>query len=107
MTCSSTPGGSGWARKPPAAPRQRAGTLDSTTLPGDRSGASDDSAHDQVSQSATAVSRIGLRRSAMMYRLLNQVPTEFLARELEECGVEGTTELEHEALIEAVIEQLA
>jgi len=42
-----------------------------------------------------------------MYRLLSQVPSEALARELVECGVDSAEELDQEALIEAIIEQLA
>jgi len=96
----SSSGGS--VRRPPQAPRQR--TLDSTTLPGDRQ--VDDGASDQVSQSGT-LARVGLKRCAMMYRLLSQVPSEALARELVECGVDSAEELDQEALIEAIIEQLA
>jgi len=55
---------------------------------------------------ARAVTRVGLRRSAMLFRLLSQVPVSVLARELSDCGVDAGN-LDQERMIEAVLEQLA
>lgn len=61
--------------------------------------------------SGTAVARMGLRRSAMLYRLLSQVPRAALEREVLDAG--GTRgglaveKLDEEGLIEAVLDQLA
>lgn len=103
MTASSS-GGPGWVKKPPR-PGQK--PLDSTSLAGDRYGA-EDAASDQASAS-TLMPRVGLRRCAMMYRLLSQVPQEALARELAECGVDAASveDLDQEGLIEAIIQQLS
>jgi len=54
--------------------------------------------------------KIGLRRSAMLYRLLSQVPVEALQRELADCGAAqeaGELGEDREALIEAVIGELS
>lgn len=53
-----------------------------------------------------AVSRVGLRRSAMLYRLLSQVPQNALERELQDIGV-SPSNLDQERLIEAILERLA
>mmetsp|Transcript_60394 Transcript_60394/g.168752 ORF Transcript_60394/g.168752 Transcript_60394/m.168752 type:complete len:521 (-) Transcript_60394:98-1660(-) len=53
-----------------------------------------------------ATTRLGLRRSAMLFRLLSQVPRGAMERELAECGVEATT-MDEEDMIEAIIEKLA
>lgn len=55
---------------------------------------------------SSVVARVGLRRSAMMYRLLSQVPSDALVRELAECGVHSAEAMDQEGLIEAVLEQL-
>lgn len=101
-TMSASSSGSGWNKKPPTVPRQR---MDGTTLPGDRI---DDSACDQSHErtQGTTLKRVGLRKCAMMYRLLNHVPQDALARELADSGVE-TEEMDKEGLIEALIHQLA
>lgn len=57
------------------------------------------------SREAPAAPRLGLRRSAMLYRLLTQVSADALRHELAECGV-AAEHLDGESLIEAVIEQL-
>jgi len=54
----------------------------------------------------SATQRMGLRRSALLYRLLSQVPQEALVRELGSCGVEGGS-LDQEGLIEAIAQQLS
>jgi len=53
-----------------------------------------------------AFSRIGLRRSAMLYRLLSNVQEEALTRELNDAGV-TTDGLDHEGMIEAIVGQLS
>lgn len=50
--------------------------------------------------------RLGLRRSAMMYRLLSQVPVDGLARELADSGTRYEAG-DKEAMIEAILEQFA
>lgn len=95
----------GSVRKPPTAPRQK--PQDNTSF-GDHSGSIDDDAIDQASQISNGfVGRVGLRRCAMMYRLLSAVPQEMLTRELSECGVDSTDNMDQEGLIEAIIQQLA
>jgi hypothetical protein len=95
---------SSMVRKPPTAPRQKA--LDASY--GDHSGSIDDDAVDQTSYSTNStMGRVGLRRCAMMYRLLSAVPEDVLVRELSECGVDATTDMDQESLIEAVIRQLS
>ena len=49
--------------------------------------------------------RVGMRRSALMYRLLKRIPPEELELELSLCGV-STEDLDHEGVMEAIIEQL-
>jgi len=94
---------SSMVRKPPTAPRQK--SLDTQNY-GDQSGSIDDDAVDQASYSTT-MGRVGLRRCAMMYRLLSAVPEDVLARELSECGVDAAADMDQEGLIEAIIQQLA
>lgn len=49
---------------------------------------------------------MGLRRSAMLYRLLSQTPKAALARELADCGVDVDSN-DREAMIEAILAQLS
>eukprot|EP00929_Paragymnodinium_shiwhaense_P085233 TRINITY_DN4566_c0_g1_i2.p1 TRINITY_DN4566_c0_g1~~TRINITY_DN4566_c0_g1_i2.p1 ORF type:complete len:479 (+),score=89.12 TRINITY_DN4566_c0_g1_i2:205-1641(+) len=53
-----------------------------------------------------SMARIGLRRSAMLYRLLSHVPREALERELADGGV-SVEDKDEEGLIEAILAQLA
>eukprot|EP00928_Gymnodinium_smaydae_P001131 TRINITY_DN10410_c0_g2_i2.p1 TRINITY_DN10410_c0_g2~~TRINITY_DN10410_c0_g2_i2.p1 ORF type:complete len:545 (-),score=114.06 TRINITY_DN10410_c0_g2_i2:109-1743(-) len=57
-------------------------------------------------QPASAAGRLGLRRSAMLFRLLSHVPREALERELTDSGVEAS-HLDEDGLIEAIFEKLA
>lgn len=92
---------SSMVRKPPTAPRQKA-------LDASYGESIDDDAVDQASYSTNStMGRVGLRRCAMMYRLLSAVPEDVLARELSECGVDATADMDQESLIEAAIRQLA
>lgn len=59
-----------------------------------------------VAATASATQRMGLRRSALLYRLLSQLPAEALAQELGSCGVDAGS-LDQEEMIEALAEQLA
>mmetsp|Transcript_84582 Transcript_84582/g.244427 ORF Transcript_84582/g.244427 Transcript_84582/m.244427 type:complete len:482 (-) Transcript_84582:79-1524(-) len=56
-----------------------------------------------------AMKRVGLRRSAMLYRLLSHVPESALARELADSGVdvEAAGLHDREAMIEAILEELS
>lgn len=53
-----------------------------------------------------ATQKIGLRRSAILYRLLSQVPQDSLAKELGDCGI-AVDGMDQEGMIEAIVEQLA
>lgn len=50
--------------------------------------------------------RLGLRRTAMMFRLLSHVPRPALERELLDAGVEVTDDMDEDMMIEAIMEKL-
>lgn len=101
-TASVSRGGS--ARMP--SPGAMAETLDLTATPRTRRADAGRGGRAASPSPGQSVQRIGLRRSAMLYRLLTQVPEEALVRELQDCGVEAEDMQDREALIEAILEQL-
>eukprot|EP00406_Dinophysis_acuminata_P005391 CAMPEP_0179223534 /NCGR_PEP_ID=MMETSP0797-20121207/7291_1 /TAXON_ID=47934 /ORGANISM="Dinophysis acuminata, Strain DAEP01" /LENGTH=423 /DNA_ID=CAMNT_0020930421 /DNA_START=248 /DNA_END=1519 /DNA_ORIENTATION=+ len=82
-------------RAPRAAPAPAEPAMDST-------GASLEAEH---RPGDSAVARVGLRRCAMVYRLLSHVPPEALERELADAGV-ATEHLDQEGMIEEILKQL-
>lgn len=112
----SLPHGSPGTRKPPTGPRKStAAGANATQVPPEATLKLEDNAYCYGADSTDnwpdpvaehAVVRVGLRRSAMMYRLLSQVPQEALARELVDCGVNADS-MDQESMIEAIIHQLA
>jgi len=59
-----------------------------------------------LNRTAGGTQRLGLRRSAMLYRLLSQVPAESLAKELVDLGLDPQAH-DQEGMIEVIIEQLS
>eukprot|EP00747_Dinoflagellata_sp_TGD_P064641 gnl/TRDRNA2_/TRDRNA2_153997_c0_seq1.p1 gnl/TRDRNA2_/TRDRNA2_153997_c0~~gnl/TRDRNA2_/TRDRNA2_153997_c0_seq1.p1 ORF type:complete len:500 (-),score=62.75 gnl/TRDRNA2_/TRDRNA2_153997_c0_seq1:79-1578(-) len=103
-TSTSSPSMNSTLRKPPLAGRHSSrgpqAAVAAARSSGERARESD------ASSSASWSSGLGLRRSAMLYRLLSQVPSQALARELTDAGTNADN-LDQERLIEAVLEQLA
>lgn len=91
---------------PPRGPGRKESDNDSfgaTLLPDEDS--TQWSSPNATNRSHGGMGRLGLRRSAMLYRLLCKVPEEALQRELQDCGVSAAS-LDQEELIEAILHQL-
>lgn len=104
----------GLPRRPPRAPKQHLAPdvseedHDQTMLPGSRTSEVSDEYEEEPapSRGRTIVERVGMRRCAMMYRLLSHVPRDALERELIDCGVQAG-EMDQEGMIEAILKELA